>query len=194
MLALWLPPCRAAREGRGWELPSRCACPAYGIWRQGQGRGLAVHLARGSIVVSRLNAMPASSDDCARSWIHLSPVSPANFRLSPVLPGTVFLNADKDLRAVFPFVPGVPGKKQSHPEGNRRAAVVAGPPWPPPVRVIQTPLERECIAFRKGGRWTVDAHPLALGPPWLPPVRVIRAALSRCSAGCYRGLSEGCSA
>ena len=102
---------------------------------------------------------------CARLRIHLSPVSPANLRLSPVLPGTVFLNADKDLRAVFLFVPGVPGKKQSHPEENWRAAVVAGPPWPPPVRVIQTPLERECIAFRKGGRWTVDAHPLALGPP-----------------------------
>ena len=49
---------------------------------------------------------------CARLWIHLSPVSPANLRLSPVLPGTVFLNADKDLRAVLPFVPGVPGKKQ----------------------------------------------------------------------------------
>jgi len=45
-----------------------------------------------------------------------------------VLPGTTFFNEDNGLRAVFPFVPGVPGKKQSHPEGNERAANVAGPP------------------------------------------------------------------
>ena len=87
---------------------------------------------------------------CARLRIHLSPVSPANLRLSPVLPGTTFFNDDNGLRAVFPFVPGVPGKKQSHPEGSERAANVAGPSWGARMRVIRAPLAHQRDLDEKG--------------------------------------------
>ena len=57
-----------------------------------------------------MKAMPGLPDDCARLWTHLSPVSPADLRLSPVLPGTTFFNGDNGLREFFHLSPVSPAK------------------------------------------------------------------------------------
>lgn len=53
------------------------------------------------------------------SWAarNLSPLSPCQKRLSPLLVGTVFSLCDKDLRAFFAFVPTVPTKFRQGVEG-----------------------------------------------------------------------------
>lgn len=79
-------------------------------------------------------------DADAPLWIHLSP---ADIRLAPASPGPTFFNDDNGLRAVSPFVPGVPGKNQSHPEGNERTAnvrVLRGWPATPRVRFFRGTL------------------------------------------------------
>ena len=91
---------------------------------------------------------------CARLWIHLSPVSPANLRLSPVLPGTVFLNDDKDLHAVLLFVPGVPGKKGVTPGRNQPKPPLFGSSLAARNAGNSSPIGARVHRVLKG--WTVD--------------------------------------
>lgn len=70
----------------------------------------------------------------------LSPVSPAVLGLSPVLPGTEFFNGDKDLRGLFRFVPGVPGKKEQEPKENAPRRVTGRGFLAPGVGLAACPL------------------------------------------------------
>ena len=71
------------------------------------------------------------------------------------------------------------------------AAVCSGSLLAPSLKGSSSPIGARVDRAWKG--WTVDGGHIdpVLGPSEHYPVRVIRAPLPRCSAGLYRGLSEG---
>jgi hypothetical protein len=92
----------------------------------------------------------------ARQWSELFPVFPVDSGLFPVLPGTEKPNHINDLRLIFGFVPGVPGKSWRHPEGCR----AEGTPPPGVVGVYSAAVAGKLPA----GPWGVALRVPVLGP------------------------------